>query len=265
MPKNSTFFTAKTLSDVLYQIKNVNDLQIVGGCTQVTDIPEKALSLSMISDLCAIENRERYVEFGCAVTLSDMLLREEYRLPAVLTSAVRTIATERVRNIATLGGNICAGGIYHTLYAPLLALNARLEIRSPAETQVIPFARFRGLAAKHIVTKVRIPLDNWDIGIFRRIGPSHAITPLSASFCFLASTQRNMISSIRVAFAGAPLFYSPELENHIIGLKLPLSEQEINNLIETARDAYADQNAGADRFIEAQFLNLLRFSLEQLS
>lgn len=257
------------MSDILYHIKNVSEIELLAGCTQIKELSSKSLSLRLIPELLTIERRELYIDIGSAVTLSDILLKEATLLPEILRDAIKTIATARIRNIATLGGNICAKDTRHTLYSPLLALNAKLEIKTPDETIFIPFAEFKGSGDKQILTKVRIPLDDWEIAIFRRVGPKSLISPLSAGFSFLASTQRNMISNIKIVFAGNPLFYSPEFENRIIGAKLPLTEKLIDDLIEQAKELYEQQNSVKDDvpsfFLKTEFLNLLRFSLEQLS
>ena len=117
-----------------------------------------------------------------------------------------------------------------------------------------------------ILTKVRIPLDEWEVEIFKRVGPSNTINELSASFAFLADTQHGMIAKIRIAFAGKVFFYSPEFENRIIGTRLPLSAKTIDDLIDNAKKIFVEQNTITDSelILKAQFLNLLRNAFEQL-
>lgn len=266
MQKNNTVFISKSVSDVFYHMKNVSEIQILAGCTQTRSITEKSVSLREIPELNTVEKKERFIEFGSAVTISKMISIGGQKLPHVLSEALETIATEPVRNMGTLGGNICAKDTRHTLWAPLAALNARLELKGQNETLYIPFSKFTEMPKKHILTKVRIPLDEWKVEIFKRVGPSSIITELSAGFAFLAGTQRGMIANIRISYAGKMFFYSPEFENRIIGTRLPLSEKTIDLLIAEADAIYDSQNNenGCNPILKAQFLNLLRNSFEQL-
>ncbi|WP_407399391.1 FAD binding domain-containing protein [Treponema sp.] len=269
MPRNKTVLISNKLTDVLFHFKNTDELQLIAGCTgtDLNTLKEKSVSIRTVPELNSIERHERYIEYGAAVTISKVISSGAGRLPSFLIEALMSIGTEQIRNIATIGGNICAKGIKHTLWAPLLALNARLEIKDSNETRIVQFNKFEGVPEKNLLTKVRIPLEEWDIQIFRRIGPSNTLSPLSASFTFLVETQRGMIANIRVVFAGNTVFYSPEFENKIIGTRLPLSEKMIDGLIEEAKIVYKEEKTFENEppIVKAQFLNLLRNSFEQLT
>lgn len=304
---NQTVFIAKTLSDVFYHVNSVSGLQIVGGCTFTNTIDEKSLTIRNIPDLSGFEKRERYIDFGPGVTLSQMLSIGRNKMPSILYDAISTVATPAVRNLATLGGNICAGtysdnaippvlsnssisigstsltdtevviegnyaeqfmqGQKLTLYAPLLALDARLELRSQNETRYIPFSKFRGVPHGFVLTKIRVSFDEWEVALFKRVGPKNQISPLSAGFVFLANTQKDILMNIRIAFAGPLVFRSQELENKVIGTRLPLSEHTIQTLIDEANVIYDSEviYQKPKPIFKAQFLNLLRYSLEQLT
>jgi len=274
---NQTVFIAKTLSDVFYHVNSVSGLQILGGCTYEDTIEEKSLTVRNIPELASFEKRERYIDFGPAVTLSEMLSIGRNKMPAILYDALLTIATPSVRNLATLGGNIC-GGTYSaqnsgqgtqklTLFVPLLALDARLELRNQNETRYVPFSKFNGVPTGFVLTKIRVPVDEWEIAIYRRVGPSNIISPLSAGFAFLADTQKNILTNIRIAFAGPIVFRSQELENKVIGTRLPLSERTIQMLVDESDTLYDEtvDSKNTKPILKAQFLNLLRYSLEQLT
>ncbi len=267
MEKSKVILVAKNVDEILYQMKSVSGMRILAGCTQERNIGEKSISIRSIESLKSIEKRERYIDVGAAVTISELLSTCQNKLPCILHDALCTIGTEFVRNLATVAGNICSKNFMHTLYAPLLALNARLEIKSPEETRSVQMSQFEGLGENSILTKIRIPLDEWDVEIFRRVGPANRISPLSASFVFLVNTQRNMITNIKIIFAGKTLFYSKEYENKLIGMKLPLTGKTIDGLIEEADAEYMNDKSkrNAEPILRFQFLNLLRNSLEQMS
>lgn len=269
MQRNKTVLISKKLADVLYHFKNTNEVQILAGCTEtdIKNLREKSISIRSIPELNTIERHERYMEYGAAVSISKIISSNAGRLPIFLLEALNSIGTEQVRSLATIGGNICAKGIKHTLWSPLLALNARLEIKDQSDTKIIHFNKFESIPEKAILTKIKIPLEEWDIQIFRRIGPQNSLSPLSAGWTFLVETQRGMIANIKIVFAGSTVFYSPEYENKIIGTRLPLSEKQIDSLIEDVKIVYKNEKtfANVNPILKAQFLNLLRNSFEQLT
>ena len=109
MPQSKTFFYAKNLNDIFYQLKNISDLNIVGGCTSFVEneLPENNLSVRGIEELNQIDKHERYIDLGAAVQLSAIEDLGEANLPKIFYEAITTIANKNVRNIATIGGNIC--------------------------------------------------------------------------------------------------------------------------------------------------------------
>lgn len=284
---------AKNLSEVFYQLKNNQELQIIGGCTSLKELPDSSLSIRNIPELKNIEKRERFFDFGAAVTLSDILYLGKKNLPPLIFDAVHTIATHTIRNLATIGGNICAEdcAYRHTLYAPLLALDAKLEFQKNNETEIIPLTKFNGIPQtiplaklkslkegessakinityeKSILTKIHIPAEEWDVEIFKRLGPSHVIDEQSASFAFLANSQKGKLSNLRIAFAGHIQFRNQKLENKLIGANLPLADKDINDLLSEIEIEFDKASAEATKspMLKKQFLNLVRYSLEQLT
>ena len=138
-----TILYAKTIKDLLSQIKNNKGIQVVGGCTRLSELPEKSISTFGISELSQIVRHERYFDIGAGTTLSAILQIGQNHLPQVLYEALQTIANPIIRNTATIGGNICEMNHKLTLYAPLLALDAKLEFVSQTETITEPLLNFK--------------------------------------------------------------------------------------------------------------------------
>lgn len=273
---NTTVYFARNIADAMFQLKTTANLRVCGGCTQVLTLPETALIVRNIDELRIIDRRERYIEIGSAVTLSQLLDLGERRLPSVLYEALSCTAFPFIRNIATVGGNVCASGIKRTLFAPLLAVESRLEFRSHMESRVVPIGLFSEVPSGFMLTKIRIPLDEWDVAVFRRVGPAYTIDNTSASFVFLANTQKGVLSELRLAFCGLVKFRSRDVENVLIGAKLPLSTRDIQNMTDEAAKAFDDVamsqiNPSLERdsvslsVLKIRFLNLLKYSLEQLT
>ncbi len=261
------FFQARNEQDLFYHIKNVTGIKVIGGCTYLSRLPEKAISTSMIKEYKVITKHERYIETGPAVTLSELEEIGERNLPKILYDAIKTSATPFIRNLATIGGNIASENHKLSLYSPLLALDAQLEIKSQNESKLVSMQNFHGLKPKSIISLIRIPLNDWDISIYFRLGPGITITPESAGFSFLAATEKNALSQIRIAFAGPFAFRCTSLENRLLGHRLPLSYNEIASFVQEAENVFdiiAEDKKYAP-LLKQQFLNLVRYSLEQLT
>lgn len=274
MQSNKTIFLAKNVSEILYQIKNVSGLEIVGGCASMQELPDKSLSVRDVAELKTINHHERYIDFGPAVTLNQILELDKDRIPQILTEAAKSVANHFVRNMATLGGNICASvktpkEIKRSLYAPLLALGASLKFRN-TENQMsatVPIAKFTGIQPKQLLVNIHVPADDWDVSVYRRSGPSGKLTEESSAFCFLARTDRGVLSSVKIAFAGPIVFQDSELETKLMGEKLPLAQKTIQKFLEAAQAAFEksfEPTTPNIARLKEEFLNFTRYSLNQL-
>ena len=262
-----TVLYAKNIQDLLAQLKNNMNLTVVGGCTKIEALPQKIISVWGIPELSQISRHERYFNVGPGTTLNDLLAIGQNHLPQILHEALLSIANPMIRNMATIGGNICSPGHKLTLFAPLMALEAKLEFKNQTETKLEPIQSFKKVPEGFILSNIRIPYTNPEISIFRKIGQEEKINEQSASFAFLADTENNALIDVKLAFAGPFVFKSKSLENSLIGHRLPFSKKEIDELQE--RIASEFEIAATDQMLsnvlKQQFLNLTRYSLEQLT
>ena len=270
--RNFVMYPASSVDTALSLLKNISDIQLLAGATLENKIKSDFFSVLSIAEMTAIDKKERYIDVGAAVSLSALLDLGEGRIPSVLYEAIKTIGTPFTRNLATIGGNICASSekFKYTLYAPLLALDARLEIRTPSELpHNILLSRLTVFPEKFLLSKIRIPLEDWNVSIFRRVGREGILDEKSASFTFLAKMEKDVISKIAIAFAGSICFRNKELENTMQGLKLPLSDRQIEDLSRKSAEILASAESKNSyvlpSILKSQYLNLIRYSLEQLS
>lgn len=278
MEKNkSTVYYTNNLDNVLSQLKAMPQTSIYAACTQyfhnhedrLVELPSSTLIIRNIPELKTIERKERYIEIGAAVTMNQFLSLGKNRIPDFLYEAIKSVGSFSIRNIATIGGNLCCKKRKMTLFAPLLALDTQLEFKSKNETTTITMAKFTEVPSGFLLSKIRIPLENWDISTFVKLGPTKAMNKNSASFTFLASTQKNLLGDIRIAFCGLISLRSREMENLIIGSRLPLQQKSIDIVLSNAEDLF-DENAKLieeplNPILKEQYLNLIRYNLSLLS
>lgn len=106
----------RTLQEALEQLARYgNDLRIVAGGTDLIPsmrqklfAPQYVLDIRRIEELKGIRERDGAVEIGALTTLSHIehsdVLRQHY---PVLVEAAATVASPVLRNMGTIGGNIC--------------------------------------------------------------------------------------------------------------------------------------------------------------
>lgn len=268
---NKTVFFAKNLNELLYYVKTVQGLKIVGGCTQIDELPDKSISTFGIKELSQINLHERYIEIGPATTIAELIDFGEKHIPSLLYKALKTIATPNIRNMATIAGNIFAQNRKHTLFAPLLALDAKLEFKNQTETRNVSMINFSGvqsIPSGFVLSKIIIPVNYYDICVFRRVGPENSVNENSASFAFLASLEKNSLLNVKIAFAGPFIFRSTkEFENSLIGHRLPLTQKDINEIEQMISLEFtkASKDQMISDVLKQQFFNLCRYSFEQLT
>jgi carbon-monoxide dehydrogenase medium subunit len=67
------------------------------------------------------------------------IIRKEF---SALTDAVDVLGSVQIRNVATIGGNICTAAPSADTVAPLLALGAQLKLKSAKAERTIPIDQF---------------------------------------------------------------------------------------------------------------------------
>ncbi|OJF75938.1 MAG: hypothetical protein BKP49_08920 [Treponema sp. CETP13] len=276
---NKALYYAKNITDIFYNLKTVPHLQIFAGCTQCgrtadgkkCNLPDSSLIVRAIPELKKITKTEYLLILGGAVTLNSILALGKKHVPETLYSAIEQTATSSIRNIATIGGNICSRNCRTSLYSVLIALDAELEFKSARETKTILFPLFKGVPDGFILTEIRIPLGDWNVGIYKRLGAKALLNEESASFCFLADTTRNILTDFHVVYSGKTFLRSRELENSLIGSHLPLTQHSIDSIIldyihlfEELFPVNDKQSNQIVAFRKWQFTNLLHYSFDNL-
>jgi len=198
-------------------------------------LPPVFLSLDKIEELQKITRTEQYLEIGSMVKL-NRLIRLGKIVPEVLCLCMEKIAGTQLRNIATIGGNICsAASRWHDLSAPLTALDAQYELRSVSNaTRWVSATRFHSeentaLGKQELLTRIRLPLHQWDYTIYKKFYCEDYFN--SNSLVFIARTQKNILSDIRVIYKENAIYRNKDAEDILKGKYLPLSKKTSHDYI----------------------------------
>ncbi|WP_320128055.1 xanthine dehydrogenase subunit XdhB [uncultured Sphaerochaeta sp.] len=158
----------------------------------------------------------------------------------VLGDAVDQVGGPQVRNIGTIGGNICNGVTSADSASTLKAYDAILELTSLEGIRILPYAEFNlgpgkvDLHPGEILTGIRIPKESWEstYGQYIKYSMRRAmdIATLGCSVNVRLTEDKKRISRLRVAFgvaAPTPIrAFSAEkqAEGHLL-------DQELLNLV----------------------------------
>jgi CO/xanthine dehydrogenase FAD-binding subunit len=202
---------------------------IRGQADSKLSLPKTILSLSEVPELRRMSRTEQYLEIGAMVKLRD-IVRLGKIVPEALTRSLEGIAGPQLRGLATLGGNICSAGHRLDCAAPLIALDAAYELRGAQNSRWVSASRFSSpdgpaLKARELLTRVRIPLDQWDFSACRKFGDRDSGAE-GGVLVFIMKNRKNILSCLRVVFAGECVLRDRNAESFLTGKRLPLSPRE---------------------------------------
>jgi CO/xanthine dehydrogenase FAD-binding subunit len=178
------------------------------------------LNIRRVTGLDAVELVGDALRIGALVTLTTLLTHPLVREhAALLADAADHFASDQIRNMATLGGNLCNASPAGDTLPPLLALDAEVELASLAEGGTV---QRRWLAldgfftgpgrtlreANELLTAVRIPLaSHGRVARFYKTGTRPALDISTISLAFAAQREGDgRLHGVRLAIgAVAPI------------------------------------------------------------
>jgi carbon-monoxide dehydrogenase medium subunit len=104
--------------------------------------PHALISLRSIAALSGIENGKR-ARIGAMTSISDLIknpwMHKKY---PVLIQAAHAMGNVQIRNVATIGGNLCNGSPAADMAPPLLVLEAKVKLQSDKKSRELPLENF---------------------------------------------------------------------------------------------------------------------------
>jgi CO/xanthine dehydrogenase FAD-binding subunit len=245
-------YTARNLNQLLQLRATYPEAFLTAGATEVMRLrmigraPRSIIDLTRVPELSRISRTERWLDIGAAVPIARVLSVGRHVIPRALHSSLEAVGTPAIRSQATIGGNLCLATARADSLAALVALGARVEVRSVSSTRwtsVDRFVRAEGvtdLEPNEVVTRVRVPLLIWDVQVFRKVSSKGSPSPSILNVCVLARVQKDAVDEIRLAATGlyrsdgepAPVaFRDRALELVMAGQRLPVSERAITQYV----------------------------------
>jgi CO/xanthine dehydrogenase FAD-binding subunit len=232
-------------------------------------LPANILSLDGLNELQRITRTEQYIEMGAMVKLNDIINLGK-TIPPVFTQALKCIAGPELRNLATIGGNICYPTLRLNATAPLVALDARYELRTALTSRWISAARFSSFPGplafnpQELLTRIRIPLEQWNYSLFKHFTDPYPESDTGGSLVFIARIQKNILTDMRGVFAGKTVIRDKNSEAVLSGKHLPLDRRDITHFIELWR-AFLSAVDAPRVMMKARMLNFIEEAVMKLA
>lgn len=230
------------------------------------------ISLLRIDELQKISRTENYLEIGACVTTNHILSIGKHVLPPSLFQAMISIGNAHLRNLATLGGNICAPSYLPNILPVLALFDTRLELRSAHSSRWVPISKLRqGISPpdihdNEILTRIRISLQNWNCqrcNIFKFSTPGPAA---DLCVCALAHTNKGILLSFRFAIGSysTGTIRLKELESELTGIKLPLTAKTVKSFIQQGQRLIEAKHKGLGTLEHEVSFNMLSQFVQNL-
>ena len=181
----------KTLMEAMELLEKLDEAKPVAGGTDVillmrdgTCKAKHLVDLSLIEELKYIEEGDGEIRIGTATTHNSLLESSliAKKAPA-LRDACACIGSVQIRNLGTIGGNLCNASPAADTAAPLLTLDATVRIATHPGSRSMPlyelFAgpKLNSLQPNEILTEIRFPVPPEGSGMsFQKLGRRRGYT-----------------------------------------------------------------------------------------
>jgi carbon-monoxide dehydrogenase medium subunit len=206
------YYQPRSLDEAFRLKKSIpKSLYVSGGTDLIVRIKNKELhpraliSLRSIPNLCAIENG-KCTRIGAMTTIGGLIqnsvLCEKY---PVLIEAARELGSVQIRNMATIGGNLCNGSPAADMAPPLLVLEAKVRLQNGQKYRETPLEKFfispgrTCLAPDELMTHILLEPPERDMqGVFMKKGRMKKDLA-TASVAVLLKTEGKRCITARIA------------------------------------------------------------------
>ena len=197
--------------------------------------PKYVIDLSRLEELKFISKEDGVIKIGALTTLREIetspIIRENVH---VLSDAVEKMASWQIRNLGTIGGNLCNASPAADTAPPLLVLEAKLKLTSSEGERIVPIDQFftgpgeTVLRSNELLTEIQIPITLKNSGsAFLKLGRRAAYTLSIVSVAALVTVEDRVFRDVRIALGSvAPTpIRARKTEDKFRGL--PASEEVI--------------------------------------
>jgi CO/xanthine dehydrogenase FAD-binding subunit len=245
LPASLTEFFANWYDAPLAEPFACDALLLVKQSGQRIEFPPQYISLDYIEELKKISRTERYLEIGSKATLRD-ILKLGRSVPKILRQVLEGAASPFLQPLISFGACVHSKNQHGEIVAALTALDARYELRSSSmSSRWLSASRYAALAeqgaasGRELLTRIRVPLDEWDYSIYRKLRQIDDAGTGSMVLLFLTRIQKDLLTDIRVVLAADAVYREKSAEGFLTGKRLPLADRDAETFVSLWKDYFA--------------------------
>ncbi len=244
IPVRFEYYEPKTIEEAVKLLaKYKGEAKILAGGTDLLVAmkqrlvePKVVVNIKKIKELRFIEDRGDYLAIGATTRLREIeknpIVKEKF--PA-LYEAVKAMAGTQIRNMATIGGNLCNASPAADTAPPLIVYEAKVKIVGPRGERIVPVEKFFKWVKKtvlepdELLAEIMIPYHPPNTGsAFIKIARTAMDLAKVNVAVALRVDDNNVIEWIRVALGSvAPTpVRAPSVEKALVGKEFKLETIE---------------------------------------
>lgn len=211
------FYTPHTLDEALELLANRSLLPLSGGTDVVTrfhsdhdliplSFPKDIIYVGALNELKKIEIKDNKVVIGGASTIADIL--RSSLVPEYIKRPLRDLASPPIREMATMGGNICNASPVADSLPMLFALDAEVNLVKKKGSRAIKIRDFIVGPGKtlrredELLYSVMIPIRNNVAFYWRKIATRGANSISKATLYGCDNNSGGVITDLSLSFGG---------------------------------------------------------------
>ncbi|GIM29269.1 xanthine dehydrogenase FAD-binding subunit XdhB [Clostridium polyendosporum] len=197
--------------------------------------------IKYLNELKEIKLEKNILKIGAGCTFKDIV--DSDKTSQYLKEVSLNIASPAIRNIATIGGNICNASPAADILPPLYAVRAEVVLESTDGKRNVPIEDFilgpRKINIKkgELLKEIIIPTIKCSKFYYKKIGTRKSIALSKLSFFGFANVESKKIEDIKLAFGavGPTVVISKDIENSLKGIPI----DEIQNIVKSIKEEYS--------------------------
>ncbi len=248
-----THIKANSVDDAIALLmKNPNARLVAGGTDVLIRLREGKQEFSDLVDIHGLKelrfirlDDEKNLLIGSGAVFTDIIESDTIKtyIP-MLCEAAQSIGGPQIRNIATIGGNICNGVTSADSASSLFALNASVVIKGDKKIREIPISDFYlgpgrvDLRKGEVLTTIKISPENYEgsFGYYYKYAMRNAMDIATIGCAVSLKTKDHKLTDFRIAYgvAGPVPIRCPNTENAVINKTVSkMLLEEISHTIES--------------------------------
>ncbi len=238
------YFKPATLSEAISILNDYEgEVKVVAGATDLfaDDHPtvEALVDISNL-ELNYIKKENGFLKIGALTTINELVKSDIIKSEFLgIWEGVKVLGDKTVRNVATIGGNICSSVPSADSVPPLVVSDAVLVISTPTNEKKVEIEKFFTGPRKNILKKneilkeIQIPICDckWGTG-FEKITRNSEDLALINAAAYIKIDNEQKVKEAKIALgAVAPtVVRAKKFEEALIGMKL--DEEKLDKLID---------------------------------